>query len=136
MHIWTMQHYMQVNIENGLNYREISDSLEDLSRVPICFQYLMVRVHTSTCCLSYLQLGAIIDDAVKTLQEAGALEKVALVVNTRLQCGVAWLFLEGMHGVDCRFDVFRDPNEAAKWLLSNGPLPEISLANSRQSSAA
>jgi hypothetical protein len=73
---------------------------------------------------------------VKTLQEAGALEKVALVVNTRLQCGVAWLFLEGMHGVDCRFDVFRDPNEAAKWLLSNGPLPEISLANSRQSSAA
>jgi len=112
-----MQEYIQVDIEQGLNFTEISDALRVLSLMSGLFQYLMVQVYTGTCNLSYNQLLYIIAVAKKLIQNNASLGKTAFVVNNGLQSGIARLFIEGISDTVCSFDVFQDQRRALAWLF-------------------
>lgn len=117
MQIQTMQDYIKVDIEEGLNYYEIAGAIQQLHNIPGAFRYLMVRIQTEQCELSHMQFRSIISNAKKNSPNNLVLEKTALVVNTGLQSGIARLFVEGVKGAACSFDVFRSQETALSWLL-------------------
>jgi hypothetical protein len=117
MLIWSLKNYVQVDIEDGLNFYEIADAIQKLTRMSTSFRYLMVVIHTEICRLSHRQLRSIIEDAARSMSTDGHLAKTALVVNTDLQSGIARLFMEGVRDMNCRFDVFRERDMALNWFF-------------------
>ena len=117
MLIWHLKNYIQVDIEEGLNFYEIANAIQKLTTMSISIRYLMVVVHTEICRLSYKQLRSIIKDATDSMSINRQPAKTALVVNTGLQSGIARLFMEGVKDLDCSFDVFRERDLALNWFF-------------------
>ena len=119
MLIWSIQEYIQIEIENGLNFDEILDAIRSLSCMVGPFQYLMVHIHTEICNLSYNQFLYIIKTIRKLNRYNVSMEKVAILVNNNLQPGMAHLLIEEFGGVKFSLAVFIEKNTAFSWLLKS-----------------
>jgi len=117
MYIYETDGIIRVNIEEGLNFYELMEAIRVIAAIkPFYYREVVLQVLTEACTLSYMQVRSIIKQADETLKAGSLPQKVALVVNTGLQSGMARLFMEGLKDSGCKFEVFREPAAALTWL--------------------
>ena len=117
MHIYEIDGIMRVNIEDGLNFYELMETIRVIAAIkPFYYREVVLQVMTEACSLTYQQIQSIIKEANETLKAGSLPEKVALVVHTELQSGMARLFMEGLEASVCKFEVFRESAAALTWL--------------------
>jgi len=117
MHIYETDGIMRVNIEDGLNFYELMEAIRVIAAIkPFYYREVVLQVLTEACTLTHRQFRSLTKQADETLKAGSLPERVALVVNTGLQAGMARLFMEGLNDSGCRFEVFREPAEALAWL--------------------
>ena len=117
MHVYETGGIITVSIEEGLNFYELAEAIRTLAALqPFYCREIILQVLTDDCTLTYRQMQSIIIQAKEQLNAASAPIKIALVVNTDLQSGMARLFMEGVNDAACTFAVFREPETALQWV--------------------
>ena len=117
MYAYETDGIIRVNIEDGLNFYELTEAIRVIAAIkPFYYREVVLQVMTEACSLTYRQIQSIVKAANETLKAGSLPEKVALVVNSGLQSGMARLFMEGLGDSNCKFEVFRESAAALAWL--------------------
>ena len=117
MHIYEIDGIMRINIEDGLNFYELMEAIRVLTAIkPFYYREVVLRVMSEACSLTDRQIQSIVKAANETLKAGSLPKKVALVVHTGVQSGMARLFMAGLEDSGCKFEVFRETAAALTWL--------------------
>jgi hypothetical protein len=116
MNLYTIDDFIELYINDGLTYNEITAAIDALQKLIGDFRYLLVSVSSDQCSLSYGQLRLLIEKGAKAW-ERNLIDRIGIVVNTSLQTGMTLLFFEAIQDLNCTVEVFKDKNSALDWLF-------------------